>query len=67
MVIKEMTIIYMKISAAEAKAKLSAVLHRVEKGETCIIEDRGRPVAALVPIKELPLEERLGGTTGRGR
>lgn len=49
-------------SVAEAKAGLSGLLHRVEQsGERIIIESRGRPVAALVPLTDLPLPDRLAG------
>jgi len=49
-----------KLSVAQAKARLSEVLSRVEdKGERYVIQRRGKPVAAVVPIEDLPLEERL--------
>lgn len=34
----------------EAKNRLSALLDRVRHGETIVIEDRGVPVAQLVPV-----------------
>ncbi|HEY3398413.1 MAG TPA: type II toxin-antitoxin system Phd/YefM family antitoxin [Armatimonadota bacterium] len=47
-------------TVTEAKARLSQLLHRVEQGgERVIIERRGQPVAALVPLADLPLAERL--------
>lgn len=48
------------LSVAEAKAKLSEILNRVnEKGDRYIIERRGKPVAAVVPLQDLPLEQRV--------
>ncbi len=38
-----------QVQIAEAKAHLSALIHRVETGEEIIIARRGRPVARLVP------------------
>ena len=38
------------VSVAEAKAKLSEILTRVEQGEEVVITRRGKPVAALSPI-----------------
>jgi len=48
-----------KLSVAQAKARLSEVLSHVEGGERYVIQRRGKPVAAVVPIADLPLEERL--------
>jgi prevent-host-death family protein len=39
-----------RASITEAKNRLSALLDRVRHGETIIIEDRGVPVARLVPL-----------------
>lgn len=48
------------LGVAEAKAKLSEILNRVrERGERYIIQRRGKPVAAVVPLEDLPLEHRL--------
>jgi len=42
------------VSAAEAKTHLSELLSRVAHGkERIVIERRGKPVAALVPVDEL--------------
>lgn len=38
-------------TVAEAKAHLSDLLSRVEKGEELLITRRGRPVASLSPIR----------------
>jgi prevent-host-death family protein len=48
-----------QISLAEAKAKLSQCIRRVENGETVLITRHGKPVAALVQAKELENFERL--------
>ena len=48
------------LSVAEAKAKLSEILNRVrERGERYVIQRHGKPVAAVVPVEDLPLEHRL--------
>ena len=47
----------MTIGLAEAKARLSEILDRVETGETIIISRNGRPVAELRPLqKKTPAE-----------
>ena len=38
-------------TVAEAKARLSELLTRVERGEELVITRRGRPVASLSPIR----------------
>lgn len=38
-------------TVAEAKAHLSELLARVEKGEELVITRRGRPVAQLSPVR----------------
>ena len=43
------------VNVTEAKAKLSAVLRRVKRGETIVITERGRPIARLGPA--LPQDE----------
>ena len=48
-----------RVSAAEAKAQLSALVAEVAYGgQHIIIERRGKPLAALVSIKELERLER---------
>ena len=39
-----------RTSISHAKSQLSALLDRVRHGETIVIEDRGVPVAHLVPV-----------------
>ena len=41
-----------EVSVAEAKAKLSEMLTRVEQGEEIVITRRGKPVATLSPTKK---------------
>ena len=42
------------VGAYEAKTHLSALLDRVERGETLTITRNGRPVARLVPAPVVP-------------
>ncbi len=41
------------VGLAEAKATLSALLDRVEKGETITITRHGAPIAELLPVAPL--------------
>lgn len=44
-----------EVSVAEAKAKLSELLKKVEAGEQVLITRRGKPVAVMnTPLKPLP-------------
>jgi len=47
------------ISAADAKAHFSHHLRASEGGDCIVITRHGRPVAALVPARDLPDFERL--------
>ena len=48
----------MRVSVVKAKAELSALMSEVSNGgQPVVIEKRGKPVAALVSMKDL---ERLG-------
>jgi prevent-host-death family protein len=49
------------VNIHEAKTHLSRLLVRVMAGEEVIIAKAGKPVARLVPYKELP-EDREPGT-----
>ncbi|MCC6205100.1 MAG: type II toxin-antitoxin system Phd/YefM family antitoxin [Hyphomicrobiales bacterium] len=40
------------IQATELKAKLSAILGDVERGETIIVERHGKPVGKIVPFDD---------------
>lgn len=49
-----------KVSAAEAKAHLSALMAQVAYGgERVVVERRGKPLAALVSMDDLQRLERL--------
>lgn len=43
------------LTLAETKAHLSAVVDQVVEGEEIVITRRGRPVARIVPERELPM------------
>lgn len=47
------------IGIRELRQRASEYLRRVESGETIEVTDRGRPVALLTPIPEVPPLERL--------
>ncbi len=47
------------VSAAEAKTHFSNHLRASERGESIVITRHGKPVAALVPARDLPELERL--------
>jgi prevent-host-death family protein len=52
------------INLAHARAHLSEVLDRIEKGERIIITRRGKAVAEISPVglrKKLPSSEELAG------
>jgi prevent-host-death family protein len=57
-----------QIGAEEARNQLPKLLEAAERGKSIIISKYGRPVAALVPIKEYDSQSRqrsllpLGGT-----
>ena len=46
----------MNVSIHEAKARLSALIQAVERGEEVVITNRSRPVARLIPAA--PARER---------
>lgn len=49
----------------EAKAKLSSLLEKVERGTEVVIARRDRPVAKLVPLTKKRHRTRVGGLSGR--
>jgi prevent-host-death family protein len=49
----------MTIGLAEAKAKLSEIIDRVESGETILISRNGEAVAELRPVKRMTPEEAV--------
>lgn len=50
------------IGIRELRQRASEYLRRVEAGETIEVTDRGRPVALLTPVPEVPPLERLRAT-----
>ena len=56
----------MQISIAEAKAKLTQLIHAVENGERVTISRHGRPVVDLVPTNPEQREKPKFGT-GKGK
>jgi len=50
-----------KINTAEAKARLSHYLERVESGETVVVCRRNVPVAEIRPLPKRPRERRPVG------
>jgi prevent-host-death family protein len=49
-----------KVPASEARKRLGDILNAVEfKGERVILDRRGKAVAAVVPVEDLELLERL--------
>jgi len=46
------------VSIREAKDKFSAIIRAAGNGETTIVTNQGRPVAAIAPFKEEGQEER---------
>jgi prevent-host-death family protein len=55
-------------STYEAKAKLSEILRKVERGRVVRISRRGEPIAEIRPIRRAPvsLEERIDELRQRG-
>ncbi|MBX6395378.1 MAG: type II toxin-antitoxin system Phd/YefM family antitoxin [Alicyclobacillaceae bacterium] len=49
------------VNVHEAKTHFSKLLARAEAGEEIVIAKAGKPVARLVPYRELP-EKRVPGT-----
>ena len=49
------------------KDEASAILRRVQAGESVTVTDRGRPVAMLVPIPAAPEEEIIRHLAAAGR
>lgn len=47
-----------KINTAEAKARLSHYLEKVEEGETVVVCRRNVPIAEIRPLPKRPLERR---------
>ncbi len=54
-----------KVGMAEAKAKLSELIDKVERGEEVVIARYGRPVVRLVQVEEGPKRRLFGALKGR--
>ena len=54
----------MNASVRDLKSRLSRYLRQVQQGETVVVTLRGKPIARLVPLPSLPLEERLATLPG---
>ena len=54
----------MNASVRDLKSRLSRYLRQVQQGETVVITLRGKPIARLVPLPPLLLEERLATLPG---
>ena len=52
-------------NVSDAKAQLSALLRRVERGEEIVIGRAGRPVAKLVPFERAAEPRTPGALAGR--
>jgi prevent-host-death family protein len=52
------------VNVHEAKTHLSRLLSRVQRGETIVIANAGRPVAKLTPVQERPGKRRAGSAEG---
>jgi prevent-host-death family protein len=55
----------LKINTAEAKARLSEYLQRVEQGETILVCRRNIPIAELRPIRRPRGQPEIGFDRGR--
>lgn len=53
--------VMVRINIAEAKARLSAILERVERGETVVLCRRNVPIAEIRALPGLPAGERPVG------
>jgi prevent-host-death family protein len=57
----------MQVNIHDAKTHLSKLLERVQRGEEVVIGRAGKPVAKLVPYREVTGPRRPGGWKGRVR
>ena len=44
----------MRVSVSDAKAQLSALMHRAQAGDEVVLTRRGQPAVRLVPVKTAP-------------
>jgi prevent-host-death family protein len=57
----------MQVNIHQAKTHLSRLLERVQRGEEIVIGRSGKPVAKLVPYREVGGPRRPGGWKGKVR
>jgi len=57
----------MTIGLAEAKARLSEIVDRVQAGETIVIARNSEPVAELRPVRRPTVEETVAQIRAIGR
>lgn len=50
-----------KVNIAEAKARLSTYVDRIERGETVVLCRRNTPIAEIRPLPKLPAKDRPVG------
>lgn len=55
----------MRVGIKKAKAHLSVLQKRVERGGTVIVARRGLPVALLAPLNKADQRTRIGNLFGR--
>ena len=53
------------VALSTAKARLSELVHRAERGEAIVFSRNGRLVARLAPLRRRPAKRRLGDLAGR--
>jgi len=56
----------LRIGVRDAKASLSQVLREVKQGREVMITEYGKPIARVVPVRSLSLEERIAEMEERG-
>ncbi len=56
----------LRIGVRDAKASLSHVLREVKAGKEVVITEYGKPIARVVPVGDLSLEDRIAEMEARG-
>ena len=54
----------MNASVRDLKSRLSRYLRQGQRGETVVVTLRGKPIARIVPLPPLSVEERLATLPG---
>jgi prevent-host-death family protein len=55
------------MSITEARRRLGQLLDRAERGERILITRRGKPIAAIVPISDFELLEKITPRRNRSK